>query len=72
MKSEKDLCIKNQAINRHYSVSPPPMGFGRNLPSNNTICEVSERESEAGNDERSRTIKRGMATDLKNFILMTT
>lgn len=28
----------------------------RNLPSNNTICEVSERDSEY--DERSRTIKR--------------
>ncbi len=28
----------------------------RNLPSNNTICEVSEKDSDY--DERSRTIKR--------------
>lgn len=43
---------------------------GRNLPTNNTICEVSERESEIGGDERFKSTKRGQ--ELKNFILMTT
>ncbi len=32
------------------------MNKKKNLPSNHTICEVSERDSE--NDERSRTLKR--------------